>query len=311
MFRRLMERLGWIQAPRASLAQWRALVAFADAARRDGLTHVLVCGLGGSSLTAEVVGRAYGAASPPGRDKLVLRPPARVAAIAAWVEQLVAESSGKAGRGVVPLVDDPAAERRPDTQIVSEFSEDPLDLGAEFLKWELATWELCNELDVNAFDQPEVEAAKAFAREELARRGPGAGGSDATLTPEDLARAARPGDYLAILAYLPPRLDVAAALGALRAAWAARLGIATTLGFGPRYLHSTGQLHQGGPNTGLFLVLTADDAVDLEIPEMGVTFGQLKRAQAVGDVRALLAKGRRVAHVHLRRPEDVTGLTAV
>ena len=72
----------------------------------------------------------------------------------------------------------------------------------------------------------------------------------------------------------------------------------------------TGQLHKGGPNTGLFLVLTADDAVDLEIPEMGVTFGQLKRAQAAGDVRALLAKGRRVAHVHLRGPEDVTGLTA-
>src|SRR2546422_3043313 len=242
---------------------------------------------------------------------LVPRPPARVAAIAAWVEQLVAESSGKAGRGVVPLVDDPAAERRPDTQIVSEFSEDPLDLGAEFLKWELATWELCNELDVNAFDQPDVEAAKAFAREELARRRPGAGDMGAVLTAAELARAARPGDYLAILAYLPPRPQVAAALGALRAAWAARLGIATTLGFGPRYLHSTGQLHKGGPNTGLFLVLTADDAVDLEIPEMGVTFGQLKRAQATGDIRALLAKGRRVAHLHLRRPEDVFGLTAV
>src|SRR5207245_1532756 len=289
MFRRLMERLGWIQAPRASLAQWRALVAFADAARRDGLTHVLVCGMGGSSLTAEVVARAYGATSlhvldstdpaavldaegtaprdrtlflvvsksgttvetlalyryfaararpeqvvvvtdpgtplealarerglravfphPPdvggryaaltvvgmlpaaligadgrvlleralavdvarakawgvalaraalaGRDKLVLRPPARVAAIAAWVEQLVAESSGKAGRGVVPLVDDPAAERRPDTQIVSEFSADPLDLGAEFLKWELATWALSNELDANASHRPALPA---------------------------------------------------------------------------------------------------------------------------------------------------------
>ena len=441
MFRGRMERLGWIRAPRASLAQWGPLVAFADAARRDGLTRVLVCGMGGSSLTADVVARACGATSlqvldstdpaavleaeraaprdrtlflvvsksgttletlafyryfaararpeqfvavtdpgtpleaiarehrfravfphPPdvggryaaltvvgmlpaaligvdgrvlleralavdvarakawgvalaraalaGRNKLVLRPPARVAAIAAWVEQLVAESSGKAGRGVVPLVDDPAAERRPDTQIVSEFSADPLDLGAEFLKWELATWELCNELDVNAFDQPDVEAAKALAREELARRRPGAGDVGATLAPGELARAARPGDYLAILAYLPPRPDVVAALAALRAAWAARLGIATTLGFGPRYLHSTGQLHKGGPNTGLFLVLTADDAVDLEIPEMGVTFGRLKRAQAIGDIRALLAKGRRVAHVHLTRPEDVGGLAA-
>src|SRR5947208_600594 len=313
MFRGRMERLGWIRAPRASLAQWGPLVAFADAARRDALTRVLVCGMGGSSLTAEVVARACGATSLQvldSTDPAAVLDAERVAAIAAWVEQLVAESSGKAGRGVVPLVDDPAAERRPDTQIVSEFSADPLDLGAEFLKWELATWELCNELDVNAFDQPDVEAAKALAREELARRRPGAGDVGATLAPGELARAARPGDYLAILAYLPPRPDVVAALAALRAAWAARLGIATTLGFGPRYLHSTGQLHKGGPNTGLFLVLTAEDAVDLEIPEMGVTFGRLKRAQATGDIRALLAKGRRVAHVHLTRPEDVSGLAA-
>src|SRR5213594_1409212 len=437
-----MDHLAWRTAPRVSLAQWDDLVRFAYAARRDGLTRPVVCGMGGSSRAAAVLASSFANTSlsvldstdpsavlavarapdfdrtlfvvcsksgstvetlafyhylaaraqpeqfvavtgpgtplealarerrlravfphPPdvggryaaltvvgmlpaaligadggvlleralavdvarakawgvalaraalaGRDKLVLRPPARVAAIAAWVEQLVAESSGKAGRGVVPLVDDPAAERRPDTQIVSEFSEDPLDLGAEFLKWELATWELCNELDVNAFDQPDVEAAKAFAREELARRRPGAGDMGAVLTAAELARAARPGDYLAILAYLPPRPQVAAALGALRAAWAARLGIATTLGFGPRYLHSTGQLHKGGPNTGLFLVVTADDAEDAAVPEMGTTFGRLKRAQARGDVRALLARGRRVAHVHLARPEDVSGLTAV
>src|SRR5256885_403603 len=331
MFRGRMERRGWIRAPRASLAPWGPLRAVfphpPDVGGRYaaltvvGMLPAALIGADGRVLLeralavdvarAKAWGVALARAALAGRDKLVLRPPARVAAIAAWVEQLVAESSGKAGRGVVPLVDDPAAERRPDTQIVSEFSEDPLDLGAEFLKWELATWELCNELGVNAFDQPDVEAAKAFAREELARRGPGAGGSDATLTPEDLARAARPGDYLAILAYLPPRLDVAAALGALRAAWAARLGIATTLGFRPRYLHSPGQLHKGGPDTRLVLLPTADDAVDLEITEMGVTFGQLKRAQATGDIRALLAKERRVAHLHLRRPEDVFGLTAV
>ena len=98
---------------------------------------------------------------------------------------------------------------------------------------------------------------------------------------------------------------------AVRAAWGRCLGIVTTLGFGPRYLHSTGQLHKGGPNSGLFLVLTGDDAVDLEIPGMGRTFGQLKRAQARGDIKALLAKGRRVAHVHLRRPDDLDALTAL
>jgi hypothetical protein len=84
--------------------------------------------------------------------------------------------------------------------------------------------------------------------------------------------------------------------------------VATTLGFGPRYLHSTGQLHKGGPNTGLFLVVTADDAEDAEIPELGTSFGELKHAQARGDIRALLERGRRVAHVHLARPEDVAGL---
>jgi len=97
----------------------------------------------------------------------------------------------------------------------------------------------------------------------------------------------------------------------VRAAWARELGCATTLGFGPRYLHSTGQLHKGGPNTGLFLVVTTDDAEDAEIPEMGTTFGRLKRAQARGDIRALLARGRRVAHVHLKRPEDVSGLASL
>jgi hypothetical protein len=161
---------------------------------------------------------------------------------------------------------------------------------------------------VNAFDQPDVEEAKAFAREALTRPGSEQADAGATLTPEELARAARPGDYLAILAYVPPRPDVIAQLQKLRAAWATRLDIATTLGLGPRYLHSTGQLHKGGPNTGLFLVLTTADADDAEIPEMGVTFGQLKRAQAMGDIRALLAKGRRVAHVHMSRPEDVTQL---
>src|SRR3989475_1338603 len=123
-----------------------------------------------------------------------------------------------------------------------------------------------------------------------------------------LGRAARPGDYLAILAYLPPHADVAARLQRLRAAWAVGLGCATTLGFGPRYLHSTGQLHKGGPNTGLFLVLTADDPEDALIPELGISFGRLKSAQARGDIRALLARGRRVAHVHLSRLDELAAL---
>lgn len=441
MFRGRMDRLGWRAAPRVSLAEWDGLRRFADAARQEGLTRTVVCGMGGSSLAPQVlatsfanpalsvldstdpsavlaVARAADAqrtlfvvcsksgttvetlafyhflarqadaarfvaitdpASPletlarkrgfravfphpvdvggryaaltvvgmlpaallgvdgrvlleralavdaaaarargarlaagarAGRDKLVVRPPARIARLADWIEQLVAESTGKEGRGVVPVVDDPVTTPRPDGEIVSEFSGDPLSLGAEFLTWEYATWELCNELGVNAFDQPDVEEAKALARAELAR--PEGGGAPlSTLSPDELRRAARPGDYLAVLAYLPPTREVAARLAAVRAAWARDLGCATTLGFGPRYLHSTGQLHKGGPNTGLFLVLTADDAEDAEIPEMGTTFGRLKRAQARGDIRALVARGRRVAHVHLERPEDVSGLASL
>ena len=436
-----MDRMAWRTAPRASLAQWDDLVRFAEAARRDGLTRTIVCGMGGSSLAPEVLASSFANASlsvldstdpsavlavtraadfdrtlfvvcsksgttvetlafyhylaaradpnrfvaitdpgspletvarkrgfravfphPPdvggryaaltvvgmlpaallgangrvlleralavdteaarargkqlaeavlaGRDKLVLRPPPRVARLADWIEQLVAESTGKGGRGVVPVVDDPTATPRLDSQIVSDFSDDPLSLGAEFLAWEYATEELCTRLGVNAFDQPDVEEAKALARAELAHPGRGEA-SIATLTPEALRQTARPGDYLAILAYLPPAADMAARLQAVRGAWARELGCATTLGFGPRYLHSTGQLHKGGPNTGLFLVVTTDDAEDADIPEMGTTFGRLKGAQARGDIRALLARGRRVAHVHLKRPEDVSGLASL
>jgi transaldolase / glucose-6-phosphate isomerase len=440
MFRGRMDRLGWRTAPRVSLAEWDGLRRFADAARRDGLSRTVVCGMGGSSLAPQVLalsfanpalsvldstdpgavlavarapdaertlfvvcsksgttvetlafyhflarqagparfvaitdpgspletlarergfravfphpldvggryaaltvvgmlpaallgldGRALleralavdvaaarargallAAAVRAGRDKLVLRPPASIARLADWIEQLVAESTGKEGRGVIPVVDDPIAAPRPDSEIVSEFSSDPLSLGAEFLAWEYATWELCNGLGVNAFDQPDVEEAKALARAELAQPD-GGGAALATLSPEELRRGARAGDYLALLAYLPPTGAVATRLAAVRADWARELGCATTLGFGPRYLHSTGQLYKGGPNTGLFLVLTTDDAEDAEIPEMGTTFGRLKRAQARGDIRALLARGRRVAHVHLRRPEDVSGLAS-
>jgi phosphoglucose isomerase-like protein len=447
-FRGRMDRLGWTSAPRASLLQWDELVRFADAARRDGLTRTVVCGMGGSSLAPQVLAasfarpslsildstdpravlavaraadfdrtlfvvcsksggtvetlafyhylaaraarsqfvaitdpgspletlardrgfravfahpadvggryaaltvvgmlpaallgvngrdlleralavdtdaaRARGArfaeAALAGRDKLVLRPPVPVARLADWIEQLVAESTGKNGRGLVPVVEDPLITPCPDSQTVSDCSADPLALGAEFLTWEYATWELCNRLGVNAFDQPDVEEAKVLARAELAGgsgrgRGGPVGAQHAaplpTLTTEALRQAARPGDYLAILAYLPPTPEIAVRLQAVRAAWARELGCATTLGFGPRYLHSTGQLHKGGPNTGLFLVVTADDAEDAEIPEMGTTFGRLKRAQARGDIRALLARERRVAHVHLRRPDDVSGL---
>jgi phosphoglucose isomerase-like protein len=438
-----MDRLGWIDAPTRSLAQWDELTALAEAARADGLSHTLVCGMGGSSLAPRVlaaaferpslsvldstdpaavlaaarrhhpagtlyviasksgttvettaayryfatlagpdhfiavtdpgtplerlgretgfravlahpadVGGRYAAltvvgmlpaallavdgralleralaldlaaakafgvgladAALAGRDKLALRPRpgTPLATIAAWIEQLVAESTGKDGRGVLPVVGgaEPSGD---DVEAVTDFATLPIELGAEFLRWEYATWALCERLGVNAFDQPDVEAAKAFARAELERDPAARAESLVTLTPAELRRAARPRDYLAILSYLPETPEVTAGLDAVRAAWARRLGIVTTLGFGPRYLHSTGQLHKGGPNTGLFLVLTGEDAEDVEVPGMGRTFGQLKRAQARGDIKALLARGRRVAHVHLSRSDELGALAAV
>lgn len=254
---------------------------------------------------AQALGVAIADRAMAGRDKVIVAPPPEVAWLAHWVEQLVAESSGKNGRGVIPIVNDPVGVVLPDMQSVGRdaISDDPLDLGAEFLRWEYATQALCERLGVNPFDQPDVDEAKRLARAELGD-GRGGGGTQRaaplqTLAPADLRRSAKPGDYFAILAYLPPTPAVIAELQRVRAAWGRSLQCATTIGVGPRYLHSTGQLHKGGPNTGLFLVITADTREDMPIPEMAWSFGELHRAQARGDVRALLARGRRVAHVHL------------
>lgn len=259
---------------------------------------------------ARALGRAVAREALAGRDKLAIAVPPPVASLAHWIEQLIAESSGKGGHGVVPLVDAPSpALAGPDVQLVREFSTDPPDLGREFLRWEYATWELCQQLGVDAFDQPNVEEAKVLARAELARGTHAPEDVPPTMTPAALRAAARPGDYLAILAYLPPEPEVDAALQRVRRAWGSALGVVSTVGFGPRYLHSTGQLHKGGPNTGLFLVITADAAEDLDIPEMGMSFGRLERAQALGDIRALLARERRVCHVHLSHPRQLAQLT--
>jgi len=269
---------------------------------------LLLRALGVDVEAAKTLGRKIAESAKAGRDKLAVAPPPPIAGLASWVEQLVAESSGKGGRGVIPIVQDPAGAALPDIQKAgaSDFSADPLDLGMEFLRWEYATAALCEVLGVNAFDQPDVEEAKRLARAELE------GGTKTavlkTMTTAELRRSARPGDYFAILAYVPPTPAVLAALQDLRGAWGRVLGCATTLGIGPRYLHSTGQLHKGGPATGLFLVITTDIAEDIEIPELRTSFGALHHAQARGDVRALLARGRRVTHVHL---SNVTELAQI
>jgi len=212
--------------------------------------------------------------------------------------------------GGIAIVQDPAHRVLPDSQTAGPemFSADPLDLGAEFLRWEHATVALCEAIGVNPFDQPDVEEAKKLARAELTGGGSQHAAPLPTLMPGQLSKRSRPGDYVAVLAYLPPTPAIVAQLQELRADWGRKLGCAATLGIGPRYLHSTGQLHKGGPNTGLFLVITTDSGEDLEIPSMGWTFGELHHAQARGDIRALLARGRRVAHVHLSSTAELSQL---
>jgi len=250
---------------------------------------------------ARELGAVIAAAAHAGQDKLAFSVSTPTASVAAWIEQLVAESTGKNGRGVVPV---PGPGRNSKDVFTAPASGDPVSLGATFLIWEFATVALCEALDVNPFDQPDVESAKVLARAELARPSGTAEASPETLSPKSLAAEAKPGNYVAVLAYLPQTPANDARLGALAGLWSGATGCVVTTGYGPRYLHSTGQLHKGGPNTGLFLVVTADPDQDIEIPEMHTTFGKLERAQAVGDIKALLAKARRVSHVHLRDPDD-------
>src|SRR5947208_2456157 len=320
-----MDHLAWRTAPRVSLAQWDELVRFAEATRRDGLTHAVVCGMGGSSLAPAVLASSFANISLSVLDST---DPSAVLAVARApdFDRTLFVVCSKSGSTVETLAfyhylaarADPAhfvAITDPGSPLEALARErgfravfpHPPDVGGRYAPLTVVGMLPAALLGVNG----RVLLERALA--ELAEaQGGGLGAQHAaplhTITPDALRRAARPGDYLALLAYLAPTPDVTAKLQVVRAAWARELGCASTLGFGPRYLHSTGQLHKGGPNTGLFLVVTADDAEDAEIPGMGITFGRLKRAQARGDIRALLARGRRVAHVHLGRPEDVSAL---
>ena len=291
-----------------------------------------------------VLGAFLGAAARAGRDKLVLLVPPRLVPFAAWLEQLVAESTGKEGRGILPVVEtDPGAALRPGPdRVLVEIGcsgaeaaglprlrlalDDPYDLGGRFFLWEFATAVAGHVLGINPFDQPDVESTKRRTREVLAAGG-GAGAVPAAVrlsggdpgTGEALVRflgASRAGDYAAILAFLPPRPEVESRVAALRARLASRTGLPVTAGFGPRYLHSTGQLHKGDANRGLFLLLTASGLPEVAIPELpGVTrpardFAGLFRAQARGDELALAEKGRRVLAVDLPEPVE-DGLAAL
>ena len=276
------------------------------------------------------LGAIMGSLALQGRDKLTLVTSPSLASFGLWVEQMLAESLGKAGKGIIPVAGEPAlsmkhysADRlmvylrlKDGDNAASDLLFDQLadchptvrleladrrDLGAEFYRWEFATAVAGHILGVHPFDQPNVQGAKDktdLVLEQFERWGdlPQIEAADSV---ERLMSQAEAGDYLAILAYLPDTPEVSSAIAGLRRGVTEKYGIPTTAGFGPRYLHSTGQLHKGGPNSGIFLQLTADHPAEVPIPDRGYGFGTLADAQSTGDLQALQALGRRTARIHL------------
>jgi transaldolase/glucose-6-phosphate isomerase len=229
-----------------------------------------------------------------GRDKVCLNP--NRYGFGLWAEQLIAESTGKEGKGLVPAPgEDPTG--GPDRQEGRVELDDPVDLGGEFFRWELATAVAGAILGINPFDQPNVQEAKDRTNELLS--GPDRGSDLATgpeLTVDELLAQARQGDYVCIQAFIDPaREDELAPL----IARARETGCVVTHGLGPRYLHSTGQLHKGGPPTGLFIQVRDDTGPELPIPGRKFGFGRLIHAQADGDYSALKQRGRRVTRIRL------------
>jgi transaldolase/glucose-6-phosphate isomerase len=283
------------------------------------------------------LGAVFAEAAKVGRDKITIVAPPAVQSFGVWAEQLIAESTGKEGKGLVPVADEalgppqvygndrlfvrlalpgddePAALTalsKAGHPVVTLKLGDPLDIGAEFFRWEYAIAVAGTILGINVFDQPNVQEAKDLTKKVLGEGNPPtvgegirwAGQAGATLEAaiQALLGQVRAGDYLALLAFIAPTAEHDRALNAIRLAIRDKYRVATTVGYGPRYLHSTGQLHKGGPNTGVFLQLVGDDPDDLPIPGEKFTFGVLKQAQALGDFQALRNHGRRVLRVQAR-----------
>jgi transaldolase/glucose-6-phosphate isomerase len=254
-----------------------------------------------------VLGAILGVSALAGRDKLTLSLPVELAAVGAWVEQLVAESTGKGGAGIVPVDGEPPGGAYGDDRLFLSLGPPPglepwarvemagpAELGGAFFVLEFATAVAGHVLAIHPFDQPDVQSAKDRTAEILA------GGEIPEEPPGDLdalLATVRPGDYVAIQAFVAPSQASWRDLQSARARIRDRLRVATTLGYGPRYLHSTGQLHKGGPNTGVFVQVVDEPTEDRPVPGRPYTFGRLIAAQAVGDLAALRDRGRRVARV--------------
>ncbi|MBQ6510055.1 MAG: bifunctional transaldolase/phosoglucose isomerase [Flexilinea sp.] len=298
------------------------------------------------------LGAFIGTAALQGRDKLTILTDPSFRSFGSWLEQLIAESSGKEGKGIIPIVNEPeledkayaddrvfvwidqdgsraetAAKIREQGHPVFVISvENSYDLFREFYRWEIAAAVACSILSVNAFDQPDVQdsktrtAAKINAYLEKGKLedleevrfddGTEVWAPDTEMLSgcrnyndvitHFISGAAAGKDYIAINAYLPRNEDMEARLQNLRGVILRNTGCATTLGFGPRFLHSTGQLHKGGTDNGLFIQIVADPQKDQDIPNEGMSFSVLERAQALGDLESLAAKNRRVIRIRIR-----------
>ena len=286
-----------------------------------------------------LLGAVLGVLARRGRDKVTVTASPGIAGLGVWLEQLLAESAGKVGKGLIPVDREPlgppavygddrqfvyvrltsaadpaqddavAALERAGQPVVRIGVGDPYELGAEFFRWEIATAVAGSILGVNPFDQPDVEASKVATRALTERyETTGALPAETPLRPSDPAFAAnvgahlrtiKPGDYVALLAYVAMNEVHEAELQAARVSVRDRLQVATCVEFGPRYLHSTGQAYKGGPNSGVFVLITCDDADDLPVPGRRYSFGVVKSAQALGDLQVLRERGRRALRVHL------------
>ena len=310
-----------------------------------------------------VLGAAMGTLAQSGRNKVTFICSPKIGSLGLWLEQLLAESTGKEGTGLIPIAGEPlgaldvygddrlfvylrlsqhadpdqdrqiealAAAKQPQVRISIN---DPLDLGQEFFRWEMATSTAGSVLKINPFDEPNVQESKDNTvrllnefdlyhklpqpKPTVAGRGVslisdrdlGAAGNGDGLTAnlKSFFAEVRPGDYVAFMAYIDPSDANAESLQRLRVTVRDRLRVATTTGFGPRFLHSTGQLHKGGPNTGVFIQITGVDGSDQPVPGRSYTFQTLIDAQALGDLQALQKHQRRVVRLDLGR-DVATGL---
>ena len=239
------------------------------------------------------LGRQFGAGWLEGRDKVCIED--TDGGFGLWAEQLIAESTGKQGKGLVPAPGE--SPDGPDRQAAKPQLADPYSLGGEFFRWELAVAVAGVFLEINPFDQPDVQAAKDKTNEVLAT------GKEPDVQPQgsidELLAQAHERDYVCVQAFIEPNAENARRIDDLVRKLRRRSGLVVTHGYGPRYLHSTGQLHKGGPNTGLFLQVVDDPGEEIPIPGKPFGFRRLLRAQAAGDYASLQERGRRVARIHL------------